>query len=56
MVIECDQSMITLDNLDPKEEYPKPKPVERIVEVQIRREGRVMRIGSLLNTEQKKRM
>ena len=39
LVIEWDGSGITLYNLDPREDYPKPAPVEKIVEVQIGGEG-----------------
>ena len=39
LAIKRDGSTITLDNLDPKEDYLKPEPFERIVEVQIKGEG-----------------
>ena len=51
--IEWNGSKITLDSLDLREEYPKPKPVEKTVEVKIDKEGRVTKIGSLLDHSQK---
>ena len=51
LAIECDRSTITLNSLDPRKDYPKPKPVEKTVEVQISGEGRVTRISSLLRKE-----
>ena len=56
LVIEQKRSKITLDSLDLKEEYPKPKPVEKTLKVQIEEEGRVTKIGSLLYHSQKGEM
>ena len=56
LAIECDGSMVALDNLDPRENYPKPEPVETTIEVPIRGERYFTRISSLLNTEQNERM
>ena len=40
---------IPLEELDPRENYPKPEPVEQTEKIQLgREEGRVTSIGSLL--------
>ena len=56
LAIERDRSRITLDSLDPREDYPKLEPIKRTIEVQISGKGRVTQIGSLLNTNQKGEM
>ena len=44
---------IPLEDLDPREDYPKPEPVEQTEKIQLRREGRVTSIGSLLTYREK---
>ena len=56
LAIEWDGSKITLDSLDLRDDYPKPEPIERTMEIQINGEGQVTRIGSLLNKDQKGEM
>ena len=51
---QIERSELTLENLDPIEDYPKPELIEHMVEVQIEdKEGQVMKVGSLLNPGQK---
>ena len=51
LAIERNGFMVFLANLDPREDYPKPKLVETTVKVSIRGEGYVMQIGSLLKVK-----
>ena len=56
LAIERDGSKITVEELDPREDYPKPEPIEQTEEIQIRGEGRITRIGTRLNQDQKMEM
>ena len=56
MAIERDGSRINIEDLDPKEDYLKPEPVEQIEEISIKGEGRTTRIGSRLNIDQRMEM
>ena len=56
LAIERDGSEINIDDLDPKENYPKPEPVEQIEEIEISGKGRTTQIGTLLNHDQKGEM
>ena len=51
LAIARDGSKIAIEELDPKEDYPKPEPVEQTEEVQISGEGRTTRIGTRLNRD-----
>ena len=43
---------ITLNNLDPKEEYIKPKPVEQTINIHVGREqNQTTKIGSFISQE-----
>ena len=53
LAIERDGSKIAIEELDPREDYPKPELVERTEKVQISGEGRTTRIGTRLNWDQK---
>ena len=56
LAIEQIDSNITFKSPDLREEYPKLESVEKMVEVQIRQEGRVTKISSLLVQDQNKEM
>ena len=49
LAIERDGSMIMLDGLDQKKDYPKPESIEQIEEIHISGASRTTRIGILLN-------
>ena len=54
LAIDQQTSMpMPLEVLDPHEDYPKPEPVEQTEKIQLRREGRVTTIGSLLTHREK---
>ena len=46
LAIERDGSGINVEDLDPREDYPKPEPVEQTEEININEEGRATRIGT----------
>ena len=56
MAIERDGSRIDIEDLDLKEDYPKPEPVEQTEEINISGDGRTIRIGSRLNHDQRMEM
>ena len=49
LVIERDGSKIDIEDLDPREDYPKPEPVEQTEKINISGEGRVTQIGTRLS-------
>ena len=49
LAIERDGSEIDIEDLDPREDYPKPEPVEQTEEINISGQGRTTRIRSCLN-------
>ena len=49
LAIERDGSGINIEDLDPREDYPKPEPVEQTKKINISGDGRATRIGSCLN-------
>ena len=56
LAIERDGSRINIEDLDLREDYPKPEPVEQTEKINISGDGRATRIGSLLNQEQRREM
>ena len=56
LAIEGDGSMIMLDGLGPRENFPKLELIEQTQEICISGEGRTTRIGTLLNENQKNEM
>ena len=56
LAIERDGSGIDIEDLDSREDYPKPKPVEQTEEVNINGEGRTTRIGTRLSHDQRSEM
>ena len=56
LAIERDGSRIDIEDLYPREDYPKPEPVEQTEEINISGDGRTTRIGSRLNHDQKMEM
>ena len=54
--IERDDSKIDIEDLDPREDYPKPEPVEQTKKINISGDGRTTRIGSRLNHDQRMEM
>ena len=56
LAIERNGSGIDIEDLDPREDYPKPEPVERTEEINISGDGRTTRIGSQLNHDQRMEM
>ena len=53
LAIGRSDSKIGIEDLDPREDYPKPEPVEQTEEISISGEGRTTRIGLRLNHDQK---
>ena len=53
LAIERDGSIIDVNGLDPRDDYPKPELVEQIEEIEISGNGRTPRIGTLFNHDQK---
>ena len=49
LAIECNNFRIDANGLDPRDDNPKPKPVEQTKETQIDGKDRTTRIGTLLN-------
>ena len=56
LAIERDGSGINIEDLDPREDYPKPEPVEQTKEINISRDGRTTRKRSRLNIDQRMEM
>ena len=56
LAIERDGSGINIEDLDPREDYPKLEPVEQIEEINISGDDQTTRIGSRLNHDQKMEM
>ena len=56
LAIKLNGSEINVDDLDPRENYPKPEPVEQIKKIEISGKGRTTQIRTLLNKDQKKEM
>ena len=56
LAIKRNGSGIDREDLDPREDYPKPEPVEQTEEIDISGEGRTTRIGSCLHHNQKMQM
>ena len=56
LAIERDGSGINIEDLDSKEDYPKPEPVEQTEEINISGDDRATRIGSRLNHDQRMEM
>ena len=56
LAIERDGLEINIQDLDPREDYPKLEPVEQIEEIEINGEGRTTRIGTRLSHDQKGEM
>ena len=56
LAIERDDSKINIKDLDPREDYPKPEPVEQTEEINISGKGRTTRIGTRLSHDQKGEM
>ena len=54
--IERNGSEINIEDLDPRKDYPKPKPVEQKEEIDISNEGRTIRIETRLGHDQKCKM
>ena len=53
LAIGRSDSGISIEDLDPREDYPKPEPVEQTEAISINGEGRTTRIGSRLSHDQK---
>ena len=45
MAIKRDGSGVNIEDLDPREDYPKPEPVEQTEQISIRGEGRTTQYG-----------
>ena len=56
LAIKRDGFVIRMDDLDPKENNPKPEPIEQTEEIKISGEGRTTRIGTFIVKNQKKEM
>ena len=56
LAIEHDGLGINVDGLDPREDYPKPEPVEQIEDIEISGICRITQIGTLLNKKRRKEM
>ena len=56
LAIECDGSKINIEDLDPREDYPKPEPMEQTEEINISGEGGTTQIGTRLSHDQKDEM
>ena len=56
LAIKHDGSKIDTDNLDPREDYPKPELVEQTKEIEISGKGRFTQIGTLFKRDQKEEM
>ena len=56
LAIERDGSGVNIEDLDPREDYPKPEPVEQTEQISISGEGRTTQIRSRLNHVQKMEM
>ena len=56
LAIERDGSGVNIEDLDPREDYPKPEPVEQTKQISISGEGRTTQIRSRLNHVQKMEM
>ena len=56
LAIKCDGSGIDVNGLDPKDDYPKPEPMEQTKEIEISGNGRTTQIRTLLNHDQKGKM
>ena len=56
LAIKCDGSKIRVDDLDPRENYPKSELVEQTKEIEISGKGRTTQIGTLFDNNQKKEM
>ena len=54
--IERNGLEIDIEDLDPRENYPKPESVEQTKEIDINSEGRITRIGTRLDHDQKGKM
>ena len=56
LAIERNGSKINMDDLDLRENYPKPEPMEQTKEIEISGRGRTIQIETLLNEDQKEKM
>ena len=56
LAIECDGSEINIEDLDPREDYPKPEPVEQTEKIDISGEGWTTQIRTRLSHDQKGKM